>query len=66
MPGPVAEGNVGAGIGMQCFDFKGGIGTASRVSTPEGYTVGVLVLTNFGDREHLRIDGVPVGESLTT
>jgi D-aminopeptidase len=62
--GPVAEGNVGAGTGMQCFDFKGGIGTSSRV-TGEGYTVGVLVLTNHGDREGLRIDGVPVGPELT-
>ena len=62
--GSVAEGNVGAGVGMQCFDYKGGIGTASRV-TPDGYTVGALVLTNFGDREDLRIDGVAVGEALT-
>jgi D-aminopeptidase len=65
--GPVAEGNVGAGTGMQCFDFKGGIGTASRVleTAAGGYTVGVLVLTNYGEREHLRIDGVPVGRELT-
>src|SRR6188472_917545 len=63
VPGAVAEGNVGAGVGMQCFDYKGGIGTASRV-TPEGHTIGVLVLTNFGDRQDLRIDGVAVGESL--
>ena len=62
--GPVEEGNVGAGVGMQCFDFKGGIGTASRV-TPEGHTVGVLVLTNFGDRQDLRIDGVAVGSAIT-
>jgi D-aminopeptidase len=62
--GAVAEGNVGAGTGMQCFDFKGGIGTASRV-TEEGHTLGVLVLTNHGDREGLRIDGVPVGLELT-
>jgi D-aminopeptidase len=62
--GPVDEGNVGAGVGMQCFDFKGGIGTASRV-TPEAYTVGVLVLTNFGDRADLRIDGAAVGEAIT-
>ena len=64
-PGPVAEGCVGAGTGMQCFDFKGGIGTASRVLGADagGYTVGVLVLTNYGDREHLRIDGVPVGDA---
>jgi D-aminopeptidase len=51
---------------MQCFDFKGGIGTASRVLPAEtGYTVGALVLTNFGDREELRIDGVRVGEQIT-
>ena len=58
--GDVAEGCVGAGTGMQCMDFKGGIGTASRV-IEAGFTVGALVLTNFGDRENLRIDGVPVG-----
>ena len=62
--GPVVEGSVGAGVGMQCFDFKGGIGTASRI-TAEGHTVGVLVLTNFGDRADLRIDGVAVGELVT-
>ena len=64
--GPVAEGCVGAGAGMQCFDFKGGIGTASRVLGPDagGYTLGALVLTNYGDREHLRIDGVPVGREI--
>ena len=65
-PGLVEEGCVGSGVGMQCFDFKGGIGTASRV-TPEaqgGYTVGVLVMTNHGDRENLLIDGVRVGEQL--
>jgi D-aminopeptidase len=52
---------------MQCFDFKGGIGSASRVLTPElgSYTVGVLVLTNFGSREDLRIDGVRVGEAIS-
>lgn len=65
--GDVTEGCVGAGRGMQCFDFKGGIGTASRVLPAEvgGYTVGALVLTNFGDREELRIDGVRVGERIT-
>jgi D-aminopeptidase len=47
---------------MQCFDVKGGIGTASRVAGD--HTVGVLVLTNHGDREHLLIDGVRVGEAL--
>ena len=61
--GDVAEGCVGAGTGMQCMDFKGGIGTASRV-VPAGFTVGVLVLTNFGERELLRIDGVPVGREI--
>lgn len=62
--GKVTEGNVGAGTGTVCFGFKGGIGTASRV-LPEksgGYTVGVLVQTNFGGV--LQIDGVPVGEEL--
>ncbi len=62
--GPVAEGNVGAGTGTVCFGFKGGIGTASRM-LPEksgGYTVGVLVQTNFGGV--LTIDGVPVGKEL--
>jgi D-aminopeptidase len=46
------------------MDFKGGIGTASRV-VPGGWTVGVLVQTNFGERELLRIDGVPVGKEIT-
>lgn len=61
--GPVAEGVVGAGTGMQLFDFKGGIGTASRLVTVEGttYTVGVLLNGNFGSRRQLRIGGVPVG-----
>lgn len=62
--GKVEEGNVGAGTGTVCFGFKGGIGTSSRV-LPEslgGYTVGVLVQTNFGGV--LQIDGVPVGEEL--
>lgn len=65
--GAVEEGCVGAGTGMQCFDFKGGIGTASRVlpSDAGGFTVGAMVLTNFGTREELRVDGVPVGRELT-
>jgi D-aminopeptidase len=65
--GPVEEGCVGSGVGMQCFDFKGGIGTASRVLTTAegGYTIGVLVMTNHGDREVLLIDGVRVGEQIT-
>ncbi|SFB51675.1 L-aminopeptidase DmpA. Serine peptidase. MEROPS family S58 [Algoriphagus aquimarinus] len=62
--GIVSEGNVGAGTGTVCFGWKGGIGTASR-KLPEslgGYTVGVLVQTNFGG--NLQIDGVAVGEKL--
>jgi D-aminopeptidase len=61
--GPVAEGNVGAGTGMVCFGFKGGVGTASRqlVAARGRFTVGALVVANFGRRELLRIDGVPVG-----
>jgi len=60
---PPAEGAVGAGTGMTCLGFKGGIGTASRL-LPSGHTVGVLVLTNFGDRKRLTIDGIPVGRLL--
>lgn len=62
--GPVAEGNVGAGTGTICFGFKGGIGTASRKlpAAVGGYTVGVLVQTNFGGV--LQIDGVPIGKEL--
>jgi D-aminopeptidase len=60
---PPAEGAVGAGTGMSCFDFKGGIGTASRV-TPGGPTVAVLLLTNFGVREECVVAGVPVGRLL--
>lgn len=62
--GPVEEGCVGAGTGTVAFGFKGGIGTASRVLPPQlgGYTVGVLVQTNFGGM--LTINGVPVGREL--
>jgi D-aminopeptidase len=60
---PPGEGAVGAGTGMSCLGFKGGIGTASRV-TAEGHTVAVLLLTNFGSRDQLRVDGVPVGRLL--
>src|SRR4051812_16680759 len=62
--GPVAEGCVGGGTGMICHEFKGGIGTASRVLSEEegGWTVGALVQANYGARYLLRIDGVPVGE----
>jgi D-aminopeptidase len=62
--GPVAEGNVGAGTGTVCFGYKGGIGTSSR-KLPQslgGYTVGVLVQSNFGGV--LQINGVPVGKEL--
>ncbi|MBA4170005.1 MAG: P1 family peptidase [Chloroflexi bacterium] len=62
--GQVAEGNVGGGTGMICHEFKGGIGTASR-QTPAGI-VGVLVQANYGTRELLRIDGVPVGSAIPT
>ncbi len=63
-PAP-AQGAVGAGTGMSCLGFKGGIGTASRV-TASGHTVGVLLLSNFGDRQRLTVDGVPVGRLLPT
>ena len=60
---PPEEGAVGAGTGMSCLGFKGGIGTASRV-TAEGHTVGVLLLTNYGVRDQLVVAGVPVGRLL--
>ena len=58
--GPVEEGNVGGGTGMICNEFKGGIGTSSRVLDAKdgGYTVGVLVQCNYGRRDQLRIAGV--------
>ncbi len=59
--GPVAEGAVGAGTGMVCLGFKGGIGSASRDVTPTGYRLGALVLANFGDGAALTVDGVPAG-----
>jgi L-aminopeptidase/D-esterase-like protein len=64
--GPVAEGNVGGGTGMICHQFKGGIGTASRVlpSADGSYTVGVLVQCNYGRRPDLRVAGVPVGAEI--
>jgi D-aminopeptidase len=66
--GPVAEGCVGGGTGMICHEFKGGIGTSSRVLPEEegGWTVGVLVQANYGARHLLRIDGQPVGELIST
>lgn len=65
--GPVAQGGVGGGTGMISFDFKGGIGSASRVLAARdgGYTVGVLVNTNTARRHELRVDGVPVGAHIT-
>jgi D-aminopeptidase len=64
--GPVAEGGVGGGTGMICHEFKGGIGTASRVidGALGGFTVGALVQANYGKREWLRVDGVPVGAKI--
>jgi D-aminopeptidase len=64
--GPVEEGNVGGGTGMICHDFKGGIGTASRVIDAKkgGYTVGVLVQCNYGLGVDLRVAGVPVGREI--
>lgn len=61
--GAVLEGAVGAGTGMSCYDFKGGIGTSSRVLSQEdgGYVVGVLTNCNHGDRSELTMAGVPVG-----
>ena len=56
------EGGVGGGTGMICHEFKGGIGTASRVA--HGQTVGVLVQANYGLRRQLRIAGVPVGQEI--
>jgi D-aminopeptidase len=65
--GPVEEGNVGGGTGMICNEFKGGIGTSSRVLDAKygGYTVGVLVQCNYGWRSQLRVAGVPVGNEIT-
>jgi D-aminopeptidase len=64
--GPVEEGSVGGGTGMICNEFKGGIGTSSRVLDAKhgGYTVGVLVQCNYGWRDQLRIAGVPVGREI--
>lgn len=60
---PCEEGSVGSGTGMTALGFKGGIGNASR-RTPAGHTVGVLVMANFGQRDRLTVDGVPVGRLL--
>jgi D-aminopeptidase len=63
---PPDEGAVGSGTGMSCLGFKGGIGTASRVVTGAAgeHTVAVLLMTNFGDREELVVNGVQVGKAL--
>jgi len=65
--GPVPEGNVGGGTGMIAYDFKGGIGTASRLVGVGGqqYTLGVLVQSNFGRRYQLCIGGIPMGSHFT-
>lgn len=64
--GPVAEGNVGGGTGMICHEFKGGIGTSSRVLPADdgGWTVGVLVQANYGSRDRLALGGIPVGRAI--
>jgi D-aminopeptidase len=64
--GPVAEGVVGAATGTQQFDFKGGIGTSSRVVEIQGsrFTIGVLLQTNYGSRHQLQIAGVPIGREI--
>ena len=64
--GPVAEGVVGAATGTQQFDFKGGIGTSSRVVDIQGsrFTIGVLLQTNYGSRHQLQIAGVPIGRQI--
>ena len=65
-PGPVEEGSVGGGTGMNCYEFKGGSGTASRLVpfNCTEYTVGVFLQANFGDRKELALAGVPLGEAL--
>ena len=65
--GPVPEGNVGGGAGMQTYEFKGGTGTSSRLIEIEGkgYTVAALVQSNFGLRPEFTVCGVPVGKHLT-
>lgn len=64
--GRVAEGNVGGGTGMVCYQFKGGTGTSSRVLPAKlgGYTVGVIVQCNCGGFDELRVAGVPVGREI--
>ncbi|MUL85203.1 MULTISPECIES: P1 family peptidase [unclassified Mycolicibacterium] len=65
--GPVEEGSVGGGTGMNCYGFKGGNGTSSRVVSfgDTAYTVGAFVQANFGSRDELTIAGIPAGQLLT-
>jgi D-aminopeptidase len=65
--GPVPEGSVGGGTGMLAFEFKGGIGTSSRIVEifKNVYTVGVLIQSNLGRRRNLRLDGMPVGKYIS-
>jgi D-aminopeptidase len=64
--GPLEEGSVGGGTGMNCYEFKGGSGTASRLVSFAGaqYTVGVFVQANFGRRHELVLAGIPLGDDL--
>ncbi len=64
--GPVAEGSLGGGTGMSCFEWKGGIGSASRVVPQDqgGFTLGALVQSNFGRAAELTVRGVPLGQTL--
>ncbi len=65
--GPIAEGNVGGGTGMICYEFKGGTGTSSRMLKIDGesFTLGVLVQANHGIRPWLTVAGIPVGEEMS-
>jgi D-aminopeptidase len=65
-PGPIEEGSVGGGTGMNCYQFKGGSGTASRLVSYAGtaYTVGVFVQANFGTRDEMTLAGLPLGQLL--
>jgi len=64
--GSIAEGNVGGGTGMMTYEYKGGTGTSSRrlAQSDGGYTIGVLVQSNYGSRRQLRIGGIPMGQAL--
>src|SRR5437667_10420148 len=64
--GRVAEGCVGAGVGMRCQGFKSGVGNSSRLAGEAGHTVGVLAVPTFGFAGDLVIAGLPVGKELAT